>query len=115
MLKVPKVNFDVVRTYSELLGLRLAVNKPGVARDLQITSAKQDTRFQMDERGVKLKSESHVTFSCDAEMPPRHRHVMSFDQPYLVLLQRVDCRTPFFALWVANAELLVHARPVSSQ
>jgi len=39
----------------------------------------------------------------------RHRKVvlMIFDTPFLVLMQRVDAQTPYFALWVDNPELLV--------
>ena len=52
------------RSYQELLGAKLAVASPAVPKDLQIIAAAQNTRFQMDEKGVKLRSESHVSFGC---------------------------------------------------
>ena len=107
VLKVPKFNFDITRRYRELLGARLTASNPSVAKDLQIVSAVQNIRFQMDEKGVKLKSESHISFGgCAAEHKPRHKHVMIFDKPFLVMLERTDATLPYFALWVGDAELL---------
>ena len=61
----------------------------------------------MDEQGVKLKSESHIAFSCAAECRPPDKHIMVFDQPFLIMLRRTDAKSPYFALWVDNPELLV--------
>jgi hypothetical protein len=108
VLKVPKLNFDITRRYEELLGARLSVKNPAVAKDLVIVSAAQNVRFQMDERGVKLKSESHISLGCSAEHKPPRNRTMVFDKPFLLMLQRENAKTPYFALWVDNAELLVH-------
>ena len=110
VLKVPKFNFDVTRRYSELERLRLLSKNPAVADDLEILSAMQNTRFQLDEKGVRLRSESHLTFGCTAEYQPPPTHVMVFDKPFLIMLKRADAKLPYFALWVDNAEVLVHAR-----
>ena len=110
VLKVPKLNFDVTRDYLELRGLKLVVKNPKVANDLQILSALQNIRFQLDEEGVRLRSESHIAFGCAAaEPPPPTRHIMVFDKPFLMLLQRRDADVPYFALWVENPELLIKA------
>jgi hypothetical protein len=109
VLKVPKFNFDITRSYQELLGAKLAVANPAVAKDLQVVAAAQNTRFQMDEKGVKLRSESHVSFGCAGEAPPPRKRVMVFDKPFLIMLQRSDAKMPYFALWVGNADLLRHA------
>jgi hypothetical protein len=106
ILKVPKFNFDLTRSYGELLGHHLLVKNPSIAKDLEITSARQDIRFQLDEKGVLLRSESHIGYS-QPSLAPRPRHVMIFDRPFLVMLMRVDRQTPYFALWVDNAELLM--------
>jgi serine protease inhibitor len=104
-LAVPKFNFDITREYSEVEGAKLIVQNPKVARDLQVTSALQDIRFQMDEKGVSLKSESHMAFGC-AKLPTPS-HVMIFDKPFLIVLERVGATAPYFAMWVDNPELLV--------
>ena len=105
VLKVPKLNFDVTRRFDELEGLHLVPPGPNVANDLIIASAMQRIRFQMDEKGVKLESESHM-IGCSAAAPPRAR-IMVFDKPFLILLQQTDAPRPYFALWVANPDLLV--------
>ena len=77
-----------------------------MAKDLLILSALQNVRFQMDEKGVRLKSEAHMAIGCGAAGYPA-THYLVFDKPFLLMLQRSDADVPYFALWVDNAELLV--------
>jgi len=109
VLTVPKLNFDVTRRFRELEGRRLVVSNPRIANYLVLSIALQNVRFQLDEKGVRLRSEAHITFGCSAPARPMPRHVMVFDRPFLILLQRADAETPYFALWVDNPELLVAA------
>jgi hypothetical protein len=104
VLIVPKFNFDLTRSYDELLMRHLVVTNPSVAKDLVLLAAIQNIRFQMDEKGVRLRSESHM--KAGAEKPPPAR-VMVFDKPFLVVLRREGAKTSYFALWVDNPELLV--------
>jgi len=110
VLVVPKLNFDLTRDYRELTGRLLVVQNPRVARDLLILSAMQNIRFQMDEKGASLRSESHVSFGCGAEYRPEPKHIMVFDGPFLILMQRMTAKVPYFALWVGNSDLLVKQR-----
>ena len=107
ILKVPKFNFDITRRYKELEGRLLLVKNPKVAKDLFILSALQNIRFQMDERGVRLRSESHLAIGCGVSHTPEPKHIMIFDKPFLLMLRRTDAKVPYFALWVDNPELLV--------
>jgi len=106
VLRVPRLNFDVTRGYAELEGRRLVSSSPGVADDLVLLSAVQNTRFQLDEKGVRLRGESHVAFGCSASPPPHISRVMVFDEPFLILLKRARADAPYFALWVDNPEIL---------
>jgi len=106
VMAVPRFNFDLVRSYAELYGQRLVATNPGVAKDLQVLSAMQSIRFEMDEKGVQLKSESHMSFGCGTAYPAP-THIMLFDKPFLVLLKRTDAAVPYFAMWVGNPELLI--------
>ena len=96
------------REYSELVGARLAIANPTVAKDLQITSAVQGIRFQMDEKGVKLKSEAHMSIACSAQGVPHPKHFLIFDKPFLVMLQQSNAKAPYFAMrtfcsaWMAS-------------
>lgn len=108
VLKVPKLNFDVTRRYAELEGKKLVASNPKIASDLRVLSALQNVRFQFDEKGVQLRSESHVAFGCAAPPPPPPgNRTMIFDSHFLIMLQRTEADVPYFALWVGNPELLV--------
>jgi hypothetical protein len=111
VLKVPKLNFDVTRIYVELGGKKLVSKNPAIAKDLEVLSALQNIRFQFDEEGVRLRSESHIAFGCAASPePPPTRHIMIFDKPFLIILERKEADVPYFAFWVGNPELLVKAK-----
>jgi hypothetical protein len=107
LLLVPRVKLDITRVYSEIEGLRLVPKGTNVAKDLLLRSAVQNTVFEMNEKGVELKSEAHMPFGCKQEAEPGPKHKMIFDKPFLILMQRRDAGTPYFALWVDNPELLI--------
>jgi len=108
VLKVPKFNFDITRRYREVERKKLLTKNLNVANDLVVLSALQNVRFQFDEKGVRLRSESHIAIGCGMSAPPPPtRHIMIFDKPFLVMLQRSEADVPYFALWVGNPELLV--------
>ena len=75
--------------------------------DLFLISAVQSIRFDMNEKGAELQSEAHIGFGCGKEMEPGRPHIMIFNRPYLVLLERAGAPMPYFALWVDNPEVLV--------
>ncbi len=105
ILMVPRLDFDITRQFTELHG-RLAIKNPQLRKDLQILSALENVHFEMNEKGVKLRSEAHIAIGCGGEAPPRCLHSMIFDKPFLLLLERTDAKTPYFALWVGNPEIL---------
>ncbi len=112
VLKIPKLNFDITREYGELIRKKLLVHNPAIAPDLIVVSALQNTRFQFDEKGVRLRSEAHIAFGCSRRAePPPPEHMMVFDKPFLIMLQQRGAKAPYFALWVANADLLVKVEP----
>lgn len=98
-LRVPVLNFDILRQYSELCGhpIRTADKR---FDGTSIFFAAQSIRFRLDETGAVLKSEAIMY----AGLTPR---TLVFDKPFLILLKRRDAEKPYFGLWVANAELLV--------
>jgi hypothetical protein len=98
---VPKIDFNLLRTYDELLGKHLALTNRREYSDWFIADARQLVRFRLNERGAMLKSEAAMAVA------PAAPANLILDQPFLVLLQRTDARVPYFALWIDNAELLV--------
>ena len=107
ILKVPKFNFDIHRKYMEIEHKKLIIKNPAIAQDLMVLSAEQLIRFQMDEEGVKLLSESSMSFGCSAAYQPFTEHIMIFDGPFLVLMKNKESNVPYFAMWISNPELLI--------
>jgi hypothetical protein len=91
---LPRVSFDLTREYAEL-------------QNHQILSAVQTIRFEMNEKGVELESESHISFGCGSKHSPEIKHRMVFNKPFLILLERDGAPMPYFALWIDNPELLI--------
>lgn len=83
-LLVPVLDFDIVQGYEELSAIGTAI---------------QQIRFKLDETGAVLKSEAVSVKARSQEL--------IFDRPFLVMIQKAGSQNPYFALWVANAELLV--------
>ncbi len=110
-LIIPKAGFDVTRRYAELEGKPIVLGGRSSPSDLMLAGALQNIRFQMDEKGVVLRSEARMTLACGGPPSPRPTHVMIFDKPFLVMLQRRGSAAPYYAWWVANAQLLVRAQP----
>jgi len=100
-LMVPVLNFELMREYNELY------NKPILSKNQLfngsiIILAKQHIRFKLDETGAVLKSEALFAAGIGGDL--------LFNKPFLIMIQRTDTLAPYFALWVANDELLVKAQ-----
>jgi hypothetical protein len=106
VLQVPRLAVDVTRTYREI-ERQIVVSPRPFSTEMYLLSAVQRTRFEMNEKGVELESEAHTSFGCAKNAEPERRHVMIFDRPFLIILERNGAKMPYFALWVANAELLM--------
>jgi hypothetical protein len=107
VLAVPRFNFDVTRQFQEIMGAGyLVVKNPAVAKDLRVMEALQNIRFELDEKGVRLRSEAHMSLSCGAESRAV-THWLIFDKPFLVLMKRTGAAVPYFAMWVGGPELLI--------
>jgi len=83
-LRIPILDFDVFRNYEEISW-----------RDILL----QRIRFKLDEKGAVLLSEGLLARNGNKDI--------IFDKPFLIMIQRTDAQVPYFALWVANSELLV--------
>lgn len=99
-LRVPLIDFDLDHRF-QLTDAESAGDAPA-----SMAAALQKVRFRLDHRGALLKSRFHYILGMGMVPPePRKLH---FDQPFLVLMREAD-RPAYFAMWVANPELLVAA------
>ncbi|HEX4148477.1 MAG TPA: hypothetical protein VHY20_05795 [Pirellulales bacterium] len=101
-LIVPMISLAVERNYKELTNRRI---ENAQLPETIIASARQDIRFCLDERGARVESVSKITMttSPSSEAP---RRMFIFDRPFLLYMQQKGATAPYFAMWIANGELL---------
>ncbi|MCL4206319.1 MAG: DUF1559 domain-containing protein [Pirellulaceae bacterium] len=102
-LSVPIISLFVQRSYPELQ--RPIRNRHSAG--LWIASAEQLIRFQLDESGVILDTETGGVVLGEEELEPPKPRRFVFDRPFLVLLRQSDTDEPYLAIWVENDEILV--------
>jgi hypothetical protein len=101
---IPVLNFDITRSYDEVCGI--PATSPSALVGFAISSAVQNIRVRLDEKGAVLKSDAAITVRGAAHKEPEARRFVC-DGPFLVLMQRQGADTPYFAAWIDNPELLV--------
>jgi prepilin-type processing-associated H-X9-DG protein len=104
-LTVPDVLYKLTHHFEELLDKDLRNAKWPLS---YISEAMQKIDFALSRKGVVLKSEARVRPATRGvsrdEQKPRHFH---FDRPFLICVQKREPNaTPFFLMWVDNAELM---------
>jgi len=101
-LVVPDVLYKLAHHFDELLGKHFANQK---WRDDYFFEALQRIDFTLSRTGVVVKSEARLAKTTSAQPTgPRHLH---FDRPFLICVQKREPNaTPFFLMWVDNAELM---------
>lgn len=99
LLAVPNVVVDEDVAFTELHGSTV------VGSGRFIRQALQSIEFHMDEKGVKLHSEAEISFGCAAS-PRVEPRLMVLDPPFAIVMRRKGAPKPYFAAWLANADLL---------
>jgi hypothetical protein len=109
VLQIPLITVGVMHEFKDL-------ERNFVTPDLRarfISTALQAIRFKLDRSGAILKSIVVVaTVEKDkVEVPgkPNEPRAFVFDGPFLVYLGKRGSARPYFAAWIANAELLERA------
>jgi hypothetical protein len=96
VLLVPDIFFEIAHHYSKI-EKKAFENKSLKGQQLDI--ARQDILFRLDRSGAELKSEAKVY----CEPVPTY---FQLDRPFLVIMRKRGVRSPYFVMWVDNAELL---------
>jgi hypothetical protein len=97
VLKIPIIDFNKERNYIELLGKEF-LNK--CCKQLNLGMATQSIKFRMDQKGIKLESQTEIQVFCIS------KHNMIFDKPFLIILRNKKTRTPYFVGWIHNTEIM---------
>jgi hypothetical protein len=96
VLLVPDLFWQIEHDYGEFEG-RSFRNRPLQGQSLDV--ARQDILLRLDRNGAELKSEAK-----QYSLPiPTH---FLFDRPFLIYMKKRDVKSPYFAMWVNNSELL---------
>jgi hypothetical protein len=110
-LTVPDILYKLTHHFDELLGKPFRNAGP---EGPFLFEAMQRIDFTLSRTGVVLRSEAIVTGSSarrSAEQLAKPRHLW-FDKPFLICVRkREPGATPFFLMWVDNAELMHIAAP----
>jgi hypothetical protein len=104
-LAIPVINFNLLKSYDELMDKNLL--NTGFT-DYRIAQALQSIKFKLDEKGAVLKSESKVGLEKWSG-GDKHKSLI-FNEPFLIYLKEKNADYPYFAMWVNNTELLTEAK-----
>ncbi len=81
------------------------ISNSSTLENVQLGCCRQIIRFKINESGAKLGSESALV----ENFLPSGKQNLIFDKPYLLMLKRRNADYPYFAMWVANPELMIPA------
>ncbi len=95
-LKIPNISLFEEKQYAELTNRRI------MGTNLVINQALQTIKFDMDNKGVKLKSEAGLTAEVTSLLPPEELEprLFYFDDTFVIFLKEKEKRKPYFALRV---------------
>ncbi len=102
-LIVPDVLYKLTHHFQELEGKGIG-NQPWQSEGYFVWEAMQKIDFSLTRTGVVLKSSAHFVIGPAIVIGPRNIY---FNRPFLIYVKkRGDDYSPFFVMWVDNAELL---------
>jgi len=104
-LIIPKINFNIIHSYQELIGRHLNKNKDNNYANSFIASAIQGIDFALNEKGALLKSFVFIGVCTGTPRDPFINCIV--DRPFVIYLKNKNSDLPYFMAYIDNAELLV--------
>lgn len=93
-LRIPNLKFFEEKNFEEL------TNKRVKGTNLIIEQALESVKFEMNNTGVKLKSEAAMTAMTTALLPQEEPRLFYFDDTFVVFVKEKNKSKPYFALRV---------------
>ena len=93
-LKVPNIKFFEEKSFDEL------TNKRIMGTNLVINQAMETIKFNMNNKGVKVKSEAAMTVMTMSLAPEQESRMFAFDDTFVIFLKEKGKKNPYFALRV---------------
>ena len=103
-LKIPNIKFFEEKSFDEIIGKRV------MGTYLIIDQAIETVKFNMNYKGVELKSEAAMTIMTTALMPQEEPRLFYFDDTFVVFLKEHKKTKPYFALRVNDISKFQEAR-----
>lgn len=94
LLKVPNLKFFEEKVFEEIGGHRVK------GTNIVIEKAMETVKFEMDNTGVKLKSEAAIIAKMTALLPSAEPRYFYFDDTFVLFLKEKGKDKPYFALRV---------------
>jgi hypothetical protein len=117
VLRIPVLNFELTKNYSPVSGKKI-LNK-ALPEGSELEQVTQLIRFRLDEKGAVIKSIAKARGTVGAADPfeeeVRVPRQFICDGPFAILLLKKGAKLPYFAVWVANPELLVQYAPSAKE
>lgn len=102
-LAIPVIKFNIEASYNSLVGQTAACN----GKTYPIETAKQTTAFVLDENGAKVESKAVIATSDSTSVSqPAHVKHLTLNKPFLIMIGKKRRESPYFVMWVDNAELM---------
>ena len=106
-LKIPYLNIDLKQNFQELEGIKFTRNVDNF--EFQVGTALQTLRFELNNKGAKVKSEALMTMKCMALYKPPERKCLLkdyvFDDTFYLFITNDNFSTqPIVAMRVHNIE-----------
>jgi len=95
-LKVPNISLFEEKVFEELTNRRI------MGTNLVINQAMETIKFDMNYKGIKLKSEAAMTVMTTSLLPPEEivPRLFYFDDTFVIFLKEKEKKRPYFALRV---------------
>lgn len=101
-IRIPYVDLESIADLSSKLeGTRIHGNKPW-----RIIRAEQLTRFQLHEKGARVRTKASIVAEPFGDPPPIIPRKFIYDRPFFVFLWRDNAEWPYFGAWIGDTSAL---------
>ncbi|MCU0351867.1 MAG: hypothetical protein MUF43_13730 [Flavobacterium sp.] len=112
-LFIPKIAFNLKADFNKIKGARFSAGN----KDFLMKEVTQQNAFFLDQTGAGI--ESIVELEAPACEEPKEKkpriQKLHFNKPFFLMMKKKNAKRPYFALWVANTELLLKTKNTSAK
>lgn len=100
---IPIIEFNLEKSFDKIVGSKFQANN----LFFEMLEVYQKNAFVFNENGAEVESEVEINAEeAMEELEKPLPKMMVFDKPFVVFLKRKEANFPYFAVYIANSELL---------